>query len=56
MKPNIIYTKNFSCEDDHPIVYYVVDNNNEGMCEYCGAKFIYKEKDFMTRHKRKKNH
>ena len=49
MKPKIIYTKKFSCEDDHPIVYYVVDNNNEGMCEYSGAKFIYKEKDFYDK-------
>ena len=44
MKPKIIYTKEFHCDDDHPIVYYVVDENNKGMCEYCGAKFIYKEK------------
>ena len=43
MKPKIIYTKKFHCDDDHPIVYYVVDENNKGMCEYCGAKFIYKD-------------
>jgi len=48
-KPKIIYTKEFSCADDHPIVYYVVDNNNEGVCEYCNAKFIYKEKDFYDK-------
>jgi len=41
MKPTIIHTKEFSCDDDHPIVYYVVDNNNEGVCEYCNAKFRY---------------
>jgi uncharacterized Zn-finger protein len=44
MKPKIIHTKEFHCDDDHPIVYYVVDENNEGMCEYCSTKFIYKEK------------
>ena len=49
MKPKIIYTKKFSCADDHPIVYYMVDKNNEGMCEYCGTKFIYKEKDFYDK-------
>ena len=49
MKPKIIHTKKLSCEDDHPIVYYVVDKNNEGMCEYCGTKFIYKEKDFYDK-------
>ena len=41
MKPKIIHTKAFSCADDHPIVYYTVDENNEAVCEYCSAKFIY---------------
>ena len=41
MKPKIIHTKTFSCADDHPIVYYTVDENNEAICEYCSAKFIY---------------
>ena len=40
MKPKIIHTKEFSCDVDHPIVYYVVDNNNEGVCEFCNAKFM----------------
>ena len=47
--PKIIHTKEFYCDDDHPIVYYVVDKNNEGMCEYCSTKFIYKEKDFYDK-------
>ena len=37
----IIHTKEFHCDDDHPIVYYIVDKNNKGMCEYCSTKFIY---------------
>ena len=41
MKPKIIHTKAFSCAYDHPIVYYTVDENNEAVCEYCSAKFIY---------------
>ena len=41
MKPKIIHTKTFSYADDHPIVYYTVDENNEAICEYCSAKFIY---------------
>ena len=48
-KPKIIHTKEFYCDGDHPIVYYVVDKNNEGICEYCSAKFIYKEKDFYDK-------
>ncbi len=42
MKPKIIHTETFSCADDHPIVYYTFDENNEAICEYCSAKFIYK--------------
>jgi len=45
----IIHTKTFSCEDDHPIVYYTVDKDNKGVCEYCYTKFLYKPKDFHTK-------
>ena len=40
----IIHTKEFNCSDDHPIVYYVVDEKGEGVCEYCYQKFKYEEK------------
>jgi DNA-directed RNA polymerase subunit RPC12/RpoP len=46
MKPKIIHTETFSCADDHPIVWYTFDKNNEAICEYCSAKFIFKPKDF----------
>ena len=42
MNTKIIHTKEFHCDDDHPIVYYIVDKNNKGVCEYCYTKFIYK--------------
>ena len=45
----IIHTKTFSCENDHPIVWYTVDENNKGVCEYCYTKFLYKPKDFHTK-------
>ena len=48
-EPKIIYTKTFSCADDHPIVWYTVDENNKGVCEYCYTKFLYKPKDFHTK-------
>ena len=48
MTPKIIHTKTFSCADDHPIVYYTVDDNNRGVCEYCSAQFVY-EPDFHTK-------
>tara|TARA_R110000824_G_scaffold296799_1_gene485061 strand:+ start:4360 stop:4686 length:327 start_codon:yes stop_codon:yes gene_type:complete len=53
-EPKIIHTKEFHCDDDHPIVYYVVDENNEGICEYCSAKFLYKEKDFYDKAREEK--
>tara|TARA_R110002051_G_scaffold232304_1_gene294041 strand:+ start:913 stop:1236 length:324 start_codon:yes stop_codon:yes gene_type:complete len=45
----IIYTKKFSCSNDHPIVYYIVDKNNKAVCEYCNTKFVYEEKDFYDK-------
>jgi len=47
-KVTIIHTKEFSCEDDHPIVYYVVDEKGEGLCGYCAKKFKYEEKKSNT--------
>jgi len=46
MKPKIIHTKKFYCDDDHPIVWYVFDKNNKAMCEYCATHFVYEPKDF----------
>ena len=47
MKPKIIHTKTFYCDDDHPIVYYTF-NNNKAMCEYCSTHFIYEPKEEKT--------
>jgi len=44
----IIHTKEFNCADDHPIVYYVVNEKGEGVCEYCYKKFKYEEKKSNT--------
>jgi len=41
MAVTIIHTKTFYCDNDHPIVYYTVDNDNKAMCEYCCTKFAY---------------
>ena len=45
MKPTIIHTRTFSCANDHPIVWYTFDKNNEAVCEYCYDKFIYEPED-----------
>ena len=49
VKPKIIHTKTFSCAEDHPIVWYTVDNENKAVCEYCYTKFLYEPKDFHTK-------
>ena len=49
MKPKIIHTKTFSCDDDHPIVWYTVDDENKAVCQYCYTKFLYEPKDFHTK-------
>ena len=49
MKPTIIHTRTFSCENDHPIVWYTVDDENKAMCEYCATHFVYEPKDFYTK-------
>jgi|TARA_R110000765_G_scaffold399860_1_gene494677 uncharacterized Zn-finger protein len=48
-KPKIIHTKKFSCADDHPIVWYIFDENNKAMCEYCSTHFVYEPKDFYDK-------
>ena len=48
MKPKVIHTGTFSCADDHPVVYYTFDENNEAICEYCSAKFVYEPKKTRT--------
>ena len=45
-EPKIIHTKTFSCDDDHPIVWYTFDETNKALCGYCATKFLYKPKDF----------
>ena len=49
MNPKIISTKTFSCDNDHPIVWYTFDKDNKVMCGYCSTQFIYESKDFYTK-------
>ena len=49
MEPKVIHTETFSCANDHPIVWYTVDNENKAVCEYCYTKFIYEPKDFYDK-------
>ena len=48
-KPKIIHDKTFSCDNDHPIVWYTFAEDNKVMCGYCSTQFIYEPKDFHTK-------
>lgn len=44
----IIYveTRRVSCtgeSDDHPLVYYTIDESGEAVCNYCDIKFKLRE-------------
>ena len=41
MEPKIIHTETFSCDDDHPIVWYTFDKDGKAMCEYCATHLVY---------------
>jgi len=49
MSVKIIHTKTFSCDDDHPIVWYTFDETNKALCGYCATQFVYEPKDFHTK-------
>ena len=49
MKPKVIHTKTFHCDDDHPIVWYTFDETNKALCGYCAAQFVYEEEDFYDK-------
>ena len=49
MNPKIISTKTFSCDNDHPIVWYTFDEDNKVMCGYCSTQFVFEPKDFHTK-------
>ena len=54
MTTKIIHTKTFSCDNDHPIVWYTFDNKIDStnktdkgyvVCEYCYEKFVYEPEE-----------
>ena len=53
-EPKIIHTETFSCDDDHPIVWYTFDKDGKAMCEYCATHFVYEPKDFHTKMREEK--
>jgi len=51
MKEVTVHKKQITCSgemDDHPMVYYTIDEKGFVVCGYCNIKYIYKEKDERT--------
>ena len=55
MVTKVIHTKTFSCDDDHPIVWYTFDETNKAICGYCATQFVYEPKDFYDKIQEEKN-
>ena len=51
MKEIIVHKKQISCTgemDDHPMVYYTIDDKGFVICGYCNIKYVYEDKDERT--------
>ena len=40
-----VTTRKIRCSFDHPVVYYIIGDNNEIRCDYCNIKYVYKNKE-----------
>ena len=40
-----VTTRRIRCSFDHPVVYYIIGDNNEIRCDYCNIKYVYKNKE-----------
>ena len=38
-----VTTRRIRCSFDHPVVYYIIGDNNEIRCDYCNVKYVYRE-------------
>tara|TARA_Y100001973_G_C5085236_1_gene274511 strand:+ start:552 stop:710 length:159 start_codon:yes stop_codon:yes gene_type:complete len=48
VKEIVVHKKQISCSgemDDHPMVYYTINEKNFVVCGYCNVKYVYEEKD-----------
>jgi len=38
----IVHNKEIKCDNDHPVVYYTIEENGFAVCGYCGMEYILK--------------
>ena len=39
----IVHNRKIKCDNDHPVVYYTIEESGFAVCGYCGMKYILKE-------------
>ena len=39
-----VSTKTVKCDNDHPVVYYSLQETGFAICEYCDMKYVYSSK------------
>ncbi|HIC37634.1 MAG TPA: zinc-finger domain-containing protein [Candidatus Marinimicrobia bacterium] len=38
-----VHNRKIKCDNDHPVVYYTIEESGFAVCGYCGMKYILKE-------------
>ena len=38
----IVHNRKIKCDNDHPVVYYTIEENGFAVCGYCGMKYVLK--------------
>ena len=39
-RTTIVNTRNIKCDNDHPVVYYTIEENGFAVCGYCDMKYV----------------
>ena len=37
-----VHNRKIKCDNDHPVVYYTIEENGFAVCGYCGMKYVLK--------------
>ena len=37
----IVHNRKIKCDNDHPVVYYTIEENGFAVCGYCDTKYVF---------------
>ena len=40
-RTTIVNTCDIKCDNDHPVVYYTIEENGFAVCGYCDMKYVF---------------